>query len=239
LLKSLVKHAARRFGLDVHRFDPSVSEAARAIAMLSAHGVDLVLDVGANTGQFATGLREAGYRGKILSFEPLSSAHAQLVDRSRHDPMWDVFPRAALGSEDGEIEIHVSGNSVSSSVLGMLDAHALSAPESAYVSNERVPLRRLDGIVPSPVGSGAVTLLKVDAQGYEDRVLQGAAGFMPCIAGVQLELSLVPLYEEQRLFSEMTTDLRDSGFNLWSVAPAFVDSRTGRVLQIDATFFRD
>ncbi len=205
--------------------------------MLSAHGVDLVFDVGANAGQFALWLREAGYRGRIVSFEPLSSAYEQLLKRSRRDALWTVAPRVAIGSEEGEIEMHVSANLASSSILDMAAEQVAAAPESRYVGKERVLLRRLDSFA-HYVEPDSALFLKVDTQGYEDRVLQGAAGLLDRCVGLQLELSFVPLYQGQQLFDGMLEILRARGFDLWALWPCFADPGSGRLLQVDATFFR-
>ncbi len=206
--------------------------------MLSAHGVNVVFDVGANAGQFAMMLRKAGYGGRIVSFEALSTAYEQLQANKVHDPMWEIAPRAALGSEDGEVEIHLSGNSVSSSVLNMLDAHKRASPESAYVGSEKVPLRRLDALAMNYIRPGDVLFIKIDTQGYEDRVMQGATDSLGRAVGVQLELSLVPLYSGQKLYGEMQAQLEAMGFEVWGMMPEFVDPASGRMLQVNATYFR-
>lgn len=236
--KNIIKRAIHHFGFDLRRYRPDRSEAAQFMAMLSIHEVNLVLDVGANTGQFGQQLRLAGYRGRIVSFEPLSTAHEKLVEASRNDPLWEVAPRAAIGNEDGGIEIHVAGNSVSSSVLDMLDAHVSAAPESRYVGSERVPLRRLDTLASDYLHPDSILFIKIDTQGYEDRVLQGASNLLEKAVGLQLELSFVPLYDGQRLYDEMVDQLKALGFELWGMSPVFVDPQSGRLLQVDATFFR-
>ena len=238
MIKRIVRSALRRLGLDLRLYRPEFSDDARLMAMLSAHRVNLVLDVGANTGQFGELLRSAGYRGRIVSFEPLSAAREQLAVQSGNDPLWQVAPQMAIGAEDGDILIHIAGNSVSSSVLPMLNAHAIAAPESVYVGSERVPLRRLDAVADGYLSPDTVVFLKIDAQGYEDRVLRGAADLLQRAVGMQLEMSLVPLYEGQRLYVEMDAQLRASGFELWSITPAFVEPGNGRMLQVDATYFR-
>ncbi|WP_410175184.1 FkbM family methyltransferase, partial [Nodularia spumigena] len=108
--------------------------------------VDLVFDIGANTGQFATELRSIGYKGRIVSFEPLSDAHKKLNQEAARVSQWQVHPRIAIGDFNGEIEINIAGNSVSSSVLPMLEAHATAAVKSAYISTEKVAIARLDSI---------------------------------------------------------------------------------------------
>lgn len=236
--ESLVRRTANRVGLDITRHRPAASPAGRLATMLAAHGVDVVLDVGANIGQFALGLRGAGYRGRIVSFEPLSAAWRQLSHAARRDPCWEVPPAVALGAGDGEVEINVSGNSVSSSILDMLHSHASAAPESRYVARERVPLRRLDSIARDLVAPDARPFLKIDAQGYEAQVLEGAGGLLERVAGLQLELSLVPLYAGQALYRELIDRLDAAGFEPWALWPGFADPASGRMLQVDAAFFR-
>lgn len=237
-IKQVVRALLRQVGLDVRRFHPASSDDARLVAMLREHSIDVVLDVGANTGQFGEMLRAVGYAGRIVSFEPLSAARSRLLAAARNDAKWDVAEQVAIGSEDGEIEIHIAGNSVSSSVLNMLEAHSSAAPESTYVGSERVPLRRLDVAAERFVTPESRLFLKIDTQGYEDRVLAGAPQLLARAAGIQLEMSLVPLYEGQRQFDELYQMLKGLGFRLWHVTPAFVDPRSGRMLQLDATFFR-
>lgn len=238
-LERRLRRTANRLGIDVHRHHPEASESGRLSSMLATHGVDLIFDVGANTGQFAQSLRQAGYAGRLISFEPLSTAHARLLQASQNDSRWDIAPRAAIGDRDGEIEIHVAGNSVSSSVLGMLDSHANAAPGSAYVGSELVRLSRMDTIAGDYLASDTVSFLKIDTQGYEGRVLDGAAGLLGHVSGLQLELSFVPLYEDQELFDALLERLRALGFSIWAIWPGFQNPRSGRMLQVDAVLFRD
>jgi FkbM family methyltransferase len=208
------------------------------MALFKSHGVNLVFDVGANTGQFAKSLREEGYIGHIVSFEPLAAAREQLLASSRRDSLWEVASRAAIGSEDGEIEVRVASNSTSSSVLNMLQSHVEVAPESRYIGTERVPLRKLDSFAQAYLRPNSVPFLKIDTQGYEDRVLSGATELLDKTIGVQLEMSLIPLYEGQCLFPEMIDGLKSKGFELWAIWQSFVDENNGRLLQVDGTFFR-
>ncbi|HZO22437.1 MAG TPA: FkbM family methyltransferase [Steroidobacteraceae bacterium] len=238
MLRQFLRSTLRHVGLDVRRYRPATSADAALKAMLAFHRINLVFDVGANTGQFGALLREAGYAGRLVSFEPLSAAHLQLTKVARHDPLWEVASPMAIGSENGEIELHVSGNSVSSSVLPMLEAHSSAAPESAYVSSEKVPLRTLDTVAAAYLRPDTELFIKIDTQGYEDRVLRGAGTVLQRTKGLQLELSLVPLYEGQRQFDDLLAELQHAGFELWNMTPAFVDPVRGRLLQVDATLFR-
>jgi FkbM family methyltransferase len=239
MLKTLVKRTARRLGLDVRRYVPVNSPAAQLHAMLRAHGVNVVLDVGANVGQFGVLLRtEAGYRGRIVSFEPMRAAHAELSRTAAGDADWIVARRAAIGASSGTVQLNVSGNSVSSSILPMLDAHSQVAPQSRYQATEPVPLDTLDSLAAEYLDDRSVCFLKIDTQGYEAEVLKGAVATVSRAVGLQIELSLVPLYEGQKLMPELIRDLNARGFELWGLFPAFVDDSSGRLLQVDATFFR-
>lgn len=238
MLKTIVKRAIRGAGFEVSRYSPSRSEDVRFLSALEHHRINLVFDVGANDGQFARQLRESGYRGRIISFEPTTAAWEKLKKASENDPLWEAAPRCAIGAEDGEIEFHISANSVSSSALPMLDSHLKAAPESAYVGTERLPLRRLDAVGAEYVKADSVLFIKIDTQGYEQQVLKGATELLKTAAGAQLELSLVPLYEGQVLYDEIIASLKALGFELWDFTPAFVDSKSGRILQGDGTFFR-
>jgi len=238
-IELLIRRTANRCGIDITRHRPEASEAGRLAAMLKHHGVNLVLDVGANVGQFAQGLRRAGYQGQLVSFEPLHQAHDRLVAAAGDDSKWRVAPRVAIGDHEGEIEIHVSANSVSSSVLDMLDTHAGAAPESKYLASERVRLATLDTMARDELASGVVPFLKIDTQGYEDKVLDGAGDILARARGLQLELSFLALYEGQQLFDPLMQRLRGLGFSVWGIWPGFCDPASGRMLQVDAVFFRD
>src|SRR5680860_1154767 len=135
MITRVMKRALRSLGVDARRYNPQSSESAKLERLFTTYGVDCVFDVGANSGQYARGLRDMGFRGRIVSFEPLSDAHVLLVRNSRHDPKWVVPPAMALGDFTGETEIHVAGNLVSSSLRGMTETHERAAPCLLYTSD--------------------------------------------------------------------------------------------------------
>ncbi len=227
-----------RVGFELRRFSVEHSENARFISMLKTNKVNLIFDVGANAGQFGVLLREIGFDGKIISFEPLSDAREILLNISKNDPLWQIALQTAIGEENGEIEIQIAGNSQSSSVLDMLETHVRAAPDSKYIGKEKVALRTLDSIASDYMDSNSIAFIKIDTQGYETQVMNGAKKLMNQIVGIQVEISLVPLYKGQFLFDEMIKKLKNYGFELWSISAVFSDPNTGQLLQVDATFFR-
>ena len=151
-IKNIIKQILRGiFGLEVLQAKnlpliQSRQEAMRLTASLKEFDIDLVLDVGANVGQFASEIRQNGFAGQIVSFEPLGDAYAELQQACAHDSMWDAYPRCALGDHEGEVEINVAANSESSSILPMLELHRNAAPQSVYKGVEKVVLNTLDTV---------------------------------------------------------------------------------------------
>jgi FkbM family methyltransferase len=162
-------------GSQVCGHNPTTSLFAQLVRILDLNCINVICDIGANEGQFAKEVRDNGYRGKIISFEPLSSAREKLIKLANQDDNWSVYDQCAIGDYDGEIDINIAGNSVSSSVLPMLDAHAAAAVGSVYVATERTPLIRLDSVADQYLVSASRLFIKIDAQGFEWQVLDGAA----------------------------------------------------------------
>lgn len=234
----LIKRCARFFGVDVRAYHPSRSESARLGSLLNHYGVDLVFDVGANSGQFSEYLRFVGYQGRIVCFEPLSVPYAALERLAVKDSRIVCAPRMAIGATDGEIRINVAENLESSSILNVLDSHLGGEPQARTVDCVTVPLQRLDSAGIIYLQNVSKPFLKIDVQGYEPQVLAGATEILPKLAGLQLELSLTPLYDGELGFREMIDLVEREGFTLHDINPCYSDAKTGRTYQVDALFFR-
>lgn len=210
----------------------------RLVRTIRHCGIETVIDGGANTGQTGASLRHAGFEGWIHSVEPLGAAFRVLEERARLDAKWTTT-RAALSDREGSVTMHVSANSVSSSVLPMLAAHSDAAPDSAYVAEESVAATTIDALVGKHDMDPATTMLKLDVQGFEKTAFAGCVENIDKFAAVQAELSYVPLYEGQWLAGEVTEFLGDHGYELWMFDPAAMhDPQTGRLLQCDGVFVR-
>jgi len=234
-----LKSAFRKVGLEVTASSGAMVEYAVLSRLLRERNIDLVIDVGANTGQYGGLLRHLRYKGNIFSIEPLASAHRELLKKSNCDENWIVLPRMAVGAIRGKITINVSNNSVSSSLLPLLPSHVSSAPNSSYISTETVNLERLDDCMKEHVGNAYKSiLLKIDTQGYEDAVLDGAVELLSQVDVVQCELSLRPLYEGQKLIEDVISKLRTFGFMPVALVPDFKDPKTHELLQCDGFFCR-
>lgn len=229
-VKTRVRGFLHQFGVDVVPYDGRYFVDRKRIEIVDRLGVDLVLDVGANTGQYALGLRREGYDGHIVSFEPLYDAYASLC--SHADRNWNCH-RVALGASEGRQVLHRARNSWSSSLRAITRAHVDAAPDAAFVSEEQVAVRTLDSF-----GYSGRIYLKIDAQGFEREVLQSAAETLTSVVGIELELSIVQLYEGQALFGELLDWTYDHRFCPVSLTREFADPRTGEILQLNGIFAR-
>lgn len=236
-LKRVLKAALRSTGLEMHRIHPQATITHRRRAMIEHLRIDTVLDVGANVGQYASHLRGTGYKQLIVSFEPLTQAFAMLQAEAHSDPHWSVL-NIAIGGEDGEADINIAGSNASSSLLPMLETHIRYAPGSQYVSREHVRVETLDTATREVLSRENRVLLKIDTQGYEHQVINGARLLLRQVHLIECELSLVPLYEGQYLFLDMVCLLDRCGFKPVHFEPGFGDPVTGYCLQVDGMFAR-
>jgi FkbM family methyltransferase len=236
-LKRFILHSARHLGLEVARYPRSLP-AYQHVRLMDKHGVNFVVDVGANVGQYAGQIRQFGYRGEILSLEPLSEAYDRLRREAGRDERW-YAEQSAIGRSPGEAEINIAGNSASSSLLPMLDRHVNAVPSSRYVGTETVRVRRLDDVLDRYQTDGKRIFLKVDTQGFEREVLAGLGERIDDLTGLQLEMSLVPLYAGQMLVEETMRWAAEAGLRLASVEPGVRDPESGELLQMDGVFVRD
>ncbi|AGZ53000.1 FkbM family methyltransferase [Mycobacterium kansasii] len=239
-LSDLARFIVRSAAFEVPRRYSERDLRHQFVKQLELRRVDVVFDVGANTGQYAKGLRRAGYKGRIVSFEPLSRPFTTLERKAVTDPLWDCR-QCALGDADGTVSVNVAGNAgQSSSVLPMLTRHQEAFPPANYVGTEEAPIHRLDSVAPEFLRPNGAAFLKVDVQGFEKQVLDGAKSTVndQCV-GMQLELSFAPLYEGGMLIPEALDLVYSLGFTLTGLLPCFIDARNGRMLQADGIFFRD
>lgn len=201
---------------------------------MAHHEIGIVLDVGAALGTYARRLREAGYGGRIVSFEPVASAFAQLSAVADGDQAWRVH-RLALGTEASELQINVGSNTSFSSFLDLTEANVGLVDGMHMIGREWVSVRRLDAL---GLELDAPAMAKLDVQGLELQVLEGAAAILDRIELVEIELSLAQLYVGQPHALELANWLRDRGFDLVAIDPGQVDPVSGYTYEIDGIFAR-
>jgi FkbM family methyltransferase len=205
---------------------------------MKSRGIDLVLDVGANSGQFGRLLRQLGFQGRIVSFEPLKDAFATLRQVAAHDALWEC-QNLALGDSDRTASINISANSFSSSFLPVSARNVQLEPGIAYVGQQEASIRRLDTVLDSVARQDNVIYLKIDTQGYELNVLKGALGVIDRFPLIQLETAFFEGYETQPVIEEIISFLRSLRYRIVWIEPGWEDQRTGEMLEADLIFARD
>lgn len=226
-------------GIDMTRRSVLRNPDLRRQQLLLDAGITVVLDLGANRGQYATTLRHHGYTGRIISFEPLRGPFDELSVAASGDPLWRC-ERLAVGADSGTATLHVAANGgASSSFLPMTPLLEAVAPYTEYVGDESVDVARLDDLRADLFRPADRSFLKIDVQGFEHEVLKGAGQTLAAVRAVELELSLTGLYVGQPCMHDLLAELGAAGFTPFSFEPAFMDARTGRVLQVDAVLVRD
>lgn len=196
------------------------------------YGIDLIIDVGANYGQFVEKMRSAKFRGEIISFEPIAAAHAFLTAKAERDPEWRIAPRMAIGDHEGDIEINIYSDSSLSSPYRMI-----SSSETPVI--ERAPMMRLDDALSTFDLRGRNILLKIDVQGFESAVLDGATETLEKSKAIMLEVSLLQMYEHETPYLEMLMRLRELGFHAVYFAPVLNRNKLGETDQMDAFLVRN
>lgn len=214
-----------------------VSEHVAHIA--DSYDVNCVLDVGANKGQFAKELRRSGYRGHIVSFEPVPDIFKRLERVAAGDPKWTVLPYA-LGREDGSVEMKVVFGTMSSA-LGPTDYGRKRYKRFQNITTVDVPLRRLDGlldeIVPDEI-THPRWYLKLDTQGFDIEVFAGLGDRTKEIVAMQSEMALLSIYDGMPRLPAALETYEEAGFEVSGMFPVTREKDTGRVLEFDCVLVR-
>ncbi|MCU0321513.1 MAG: FkbM family methyltransferase [Chitinophagaceae bacterium] len=199
--------------------------------------INVVFDVGANIGQFAKTLQHSGYKGKIISFEPIDEIRQVITEYIHLFPKWKILPYA-LGSVNEKSIINISANSASSSLLDMKDTHIEAAPQSKYIKKQEVEVKTLDSIYREYIKEGDRIFLKIDTQGFEFNVLEGSEEFLHKVLGIELEMSFEQLYANETTFEKLYQYLYIRNFRLFYIHPVFQNPETLQLLQADCIFFK-
>lgn len=178
------------------------------IDFIEDRGIDVVIDVGANVGQFGQSLRDGGYRGRIVSFEPIKSAFQALAKKAASDGNWQVH-HCGLGAASGTATLHVSGLSECSSILDLTSSASLHDSRIATDHTEEIQIHTLDEVA---VGLSGKILLKIDTQGYEKQVIEGGPQTLQRSLGILMELPIIHVYQGEWQFHEAIKFMAGLGF---------------------------
>ncbi len=240
MIKKLIYHSLSLFNLQLYRMPTAeelkqIAEAERRRTLwLRNMNIETILDIGANTGQFAKSMHELFPEATLYSFEPLKDCYEELLVQFKNVPQFQAF-NVALGDETGIVEMHRSEYSPSSSLLSMNDLHKTSFPYTKKEILQKVDLVCLDDIA-SRLELRKPMLVKLDVQGYEDKVISGGKSVIGQADIVITELSVEQLYDGQPLFDEIYKTMTSMGFQYRGNYEQLCSPDDGRVLQVDGIF---
>lgn len=233
----LVRSTLGTFGYDLVNRQTPTADAMSLEVVVAGQVIDLVLDVGANTGQTGEHLRAHGYRGRIISFEPQSSAYQSLLIASRDDASWECR-HLALGESCGTLPMRLSKFTPSSSLLRMAPTHTAVWPGTEESGVEEVEVRPLDSLANELQLTNHRVMLKIDVQGYEIAVLRGAIQTLSCIQAASIELLFAPLYDGQSRYFEVMALLEESGLQFAGFSEVNREVKSGRLMFANGVFLR-
>ncbi len=244
-MKSLTKKILRHFNLELKRINSNYRSVESTdtyfgylAKILSNRKIDLVLDVGASTGNWASQLIDEGCASKIISFEPLSNSYRVLNSRCNEFPNWECH-NFAIGDVIGQTSLNVSNNNESSSISKILNTHIEAFPESKIIREENIKVKTIDDFLQKRPDLGGNIFAKVDVQGFEKKVLTGASESLNRISILQLEIGLEALYHDELLFCDWLEHLKNLDFHPLHVQNAFSHHKTKRLLQVDCIFVNE
>lgn len=218
--RAAIRKAANLRLVDMRRLHAQ-GECRHLARLLRHYEVDCVFDVGANLGQYAGMLRrKVGFKGLIVSFEPLPDAAAELRRRSAHDPRW-IVEEKALSSENGERTFHVMADSQFSSLSAPChDETGLFEGLNRNVRDIRVVTETLDSAFArlSAAHGFRRPFLKLDTQGHDVDILSHTA-IAGQFVGLQSELAVRRLYEDSVDFRDALALYESLGFALSAFVP--------------------
>jgi FkbM family methyltransferase len=255
MLKKMVYKLLHFFGYELYKFPSSddiaslkeaekikreeeqIERSQAKLQWLINKGVKTILDIGANTGQAAATFRKIFPEAKIYSFEPLPDCYQELTDNFKDVPLFQAF-NIALGDSFGKIVFNRNEYSPSSSLLTLADNHKTNFPFAYQEVPQEVEIKRLDDMV-EELEICSPMLIKIDVQGFEDKVIDGGLSIISKADAIIIEMSVEILYEGQVLFDGLYTKLKGMGFNYHGNYEQLCSPEDGRVLQMDSIFVKD
>jgi FkbM family methyltransferase len=222
------------FGIDIKR----LSSPEFNYKWLKDLNISTIFDIGANEGQFALRIHKLLPQAKIYSFEPLGDCYQKLVKNLNHLSHFKAY-NFALGNEDRNgVEFHRSSFSGSSSLLNMAETHKQAFPGSQGHTVEEIQVRTLDGVC-QDLEIEKNILVKIDVQGFENRVIEGGKGLVSRARIVITETSVEKLYEDQAYFHEIYNVMSEMGFIFGGCWDQIRNPLDGRILSCDAIFIKN
>ncbi|MEO6948416.1 MAG: FkbM family methyltransferase [Ginsengibacter sp.] len=195
-----------------------------------------ILDIGANEGQFADKMHAIFPKATIYSFEPIPETFAILQRNFENIPQ--IKPvNLAIGEASGEIIFNKNESTASSSFLEMTGQHT----DNFYFAVKTEPINvRVETLVNAMKEESLELplLIKIDVQGFEEKVINGGIEIIKMADMVFCEVSFVELYKSQSLFDKTFQTFKEMGFKYMGSIEQLRSPETNQILQADAIFVK-
>ena len=236
-IRKLLKKGFKNFGYDLVRLKGGLGYGTlenELLKFINELKVDLILDIGANKGQFGAMIYDYGYSNSILSFEPLSSMYTLLNNRANAIKQWHIYEQCCIGDKETTTTINVS-NMIGNSSVMPIKSTKYNVQQSHYVASEEVRQITLETLNQNPLIKASKNIfIKMDVQGFEHIILNKLKDIDYNVTGLYIELSLVKLYEGQEDYLYICNQLKSLGYDLVYIVPESI--RNGRMIQFNGVF---
>lgn len=234
-LKKYIHKLARSMGFDFYALKDKFKSEEVKLRWLKSKNIKTVLDIGANEGQFAKMARNILPNAKIISFEPIEECFNKLILNLKNDNNFQAF-KVAIGETESDSEIYVNDYSPSSSLLEIDDLHVKNFSNTAKTHKEQIKIKPLDSY--DDLNLAKPLLVKIDTQGYESKVIDGATKVLGKADIILIELTYKQLYKEQNLFHDIYSKLYKIGFEYHGNYENLFSPTDGSALQSDGIFIK-
>ena len=227
-----IRKILQKTGLDIHKYRPQASY----FEYIKTLHIGTILDIGANTGQFALEARKSLPEAQIYSFEPILSCFKAMEGVFKGDKRFKAF-HYALGDKEEKMTINVSSYTPSSSILSMSEKHKELFPHTKEHTKENIEVKKLDDIARNLELKKEI-LIKVDVQGFEMKVIHGGLETFKEAKVIFIESSFTNLYKGQASFDDIYEKLKSIGFSYKGSYQRKLNPKTGEIISEDSIFIK-
>jgi FkbM family methyltransferase len=236
MIKEIVKKFINTLGYQIKKIDYQDDPNFLLSKVLEKYDVRCFFDIGANIGQTAISLFKNNFKGKIVSFEPQLHEYNILKKNSQKYKNWEVFERCGIGEKNGFKILNVSNNSLSSSFLNFDKTTKEISNKIKYIGKAKVRVFTLKTVFQKYQKENNNFFLKIDAQGFEKKILYSSKNILKKFIGISCELPIKRLYKKEENYLDVIKFLKKYNFEVYTVFNSVYDIKKGKTFALDITF---
>ena len=225
-MKEFIRKIIKLFGYEIKK---------KKINFFLKNKIDLIIDVGAHRGEFAIEILNNNFKGTIISFEPQSQIYKTLLINSKKYDNWHIHERCGIGKTNKNLNLNIMSESTCSSFFLPTKNLLTIDPNSKVIKKEKTKMYSLDNLFLKNYKIRKKTFLKIDTQGYDSLVLDGASKILKKILYVQMELAIEPLYKKEINYERMIKYMKERGFMIWNLG-GVIENLKGKSMSFDIIF---